>query len=64
MAPPNAEILAQEVEKIDLKQLARKKGRYLVYPETKVKFLCIIFVISCSYIHQIVVANLVFFYSY
>ncbi|KAI9259455.1 hypothetical protein BDA99DRAFT_560886 [Phascolomyces articulosus] len=34
MAPPNAEALAQEIEKIDLKQLAREKGRYLVYPET------------------------------
>ncbi|KAI9495475.1 hypothetical protein BDB00DRAFT_870330 [Zychaea mexicana] len=33
MAPPNAESLAQG--KLDLKQLAREKGRYLVYPETK-----------------------------
>ncbi|KAI7852453.1 hypothetical protein BDC45DRAFT_485281 [Circinella umbellata] len=35
MAPPNAETLAQEVEKIDLKHLAREKGRYTVFPETK-----------------------------
>lgn len=44
MAPPNTETntvqesqLAQELdEKLDLKQLAREKGRYLVYPDTKV----------------------------
>lgn len=46
MAPPNTETtsvqdsqLAQELEqKLDLKQLAREKGRYLVYPDTKVCF--------------------------
>lgn len=41
MAPPNAETqvvdnLAEQVEKIDLKQLGREKGRYLVYPEKTV----------------------------
>ena len=44
MAPPNTETtsaqdsqLAQELDqKLDLKQLAREKGRYLVYPDTKV----------------------------
>ncbi|KAI9496984.1 hypothetical protein BDB00DRAFT_757424 [Zychaea mexicana] len=39
MAPPNAEpvmpVVEAESKKIDLKQLAREKGRYLVYPETK-----------------------------
>ncbi|KAI9311866.1 hypothetical protein BX666DRAFT_904682 [Dichotomocladium elegans] len=43
MSPPNTEAaaqdtinhVAQDFEKISLKQLAREKGRYLVYPETK-----------------------------
>ncbi|KAI8140599.1 hypothetical protein BJV82DRAFT_645616 [Fennellomyces sp. T-0311] len=38
MSPPNSELISevtQGIEKIDLKQLAREKGRYLVYPETK-----------------------------
>lgn len=43
MAPPNTDTqvldnLAEQVEKIDLKQLGREKGRYLVYPEKTVNF--------------------------
>jgi hypothetical protein len=34
---PNVESITQELEKLDLQQLARTKGRYLVYPETKVR---------------------------
>ncbi|KAI8890206.1 TauD-domain-containing protein [Backusella circina FSU 941] len=32
---PNVESITQEFEKLDLQELARTKGRYLVYPETK-----------------------------
>ncbi|ORE01888.1 TauD-domain-containing protein [Rhizopus microsporus var. microsporus] len=35
MAPPNTDAIIQEFEKLNLQQLARTKGHYLVYPETK-----------------------------
>ncbi|KAI8354588.1 hypothetical protein EDC96DRAFT_466168 [Choanephora cucurbitarum] len=35
MAPPNTDILTQEFEKVDIRELARTKGHYLVYPEKK-----------------------------
>lgn len=50
MAPPNTDsvaVLAQEVEKIDLKKLAREKGRYLVYPDTKVTIFVLSFLRLC-----------------
>ncbi|KAI9283276.1 hypothetical protein BY458DRAFT_486113 [Sporodiniella umbellata] len=34
MAPPNTEIIVQEIEKLNLQKLAREKGYYLVNPET------------------------------
>lgn len=36
MAPPNTDTTAQEFEKVDIRELARTKGHYLVYPEKKV----------------------------
>lgn len=38
MAPPNVDSIIQEIEKINLQSLAREKGHYVVYPETKVLF--------------------------
>lgn len=37
MAPPNTDAVIQEFEKLNLQQLARTEGNYLVYPKTKVK---------------------------
>ena len=36
MSPPNADIITEGIEKLDLQSIARKQGHYLVYPETKV----------------------------
>ncbi|KAI8062307.1 uncharacterized protein B0P05DRAFT_516186 [Gilbertella persicaria] len=33
MAPPNTDAIIQEIEKLDLQQIARTKGHYLVYPD-------------------------------
>lgn len=38
MAPPNTEAIIQEIEKLNLQQIAREKGHYLVYPDTLVKY--------------------------
>ncbi|KAG2204694.1 hypothetical protein INT47_011990 [Mucor saturninus] len=35
MSPPNTDAIIQEIKKLDLQSLAREKGPYLVYPETK-----------------------------
>jgi hypothetical protein len=36
MAPPNTDAIIQEIEKLNLQQVAREKGHYLVYPDTLV----------------------------
>jgi sulfonate dioxygenase len=36
MAPPNTDAIIQEIEKLNLQTLARTKGHYIVYPDTKV----------------------------
>jgi sulfonate dioxygenase len=36
MPPPNTDAIIQEIEKLNLQTLARTKGHYLVYPDTKV----------------------------
>ncbi|EIE81745.1 hypothetical protein G6F46_002204 [Rhizopus delemar] len=33
MAPPNTEVIIQEIEKLNLQKLAREKGYYLVHPD-------------------------------
>ncbi|KAI8643138.1 hypothetical protein BD408DRAFT_158648 [Parasitella parasitica] len=35
MAPPNTDVIIQEIEKLNLQNLARTKGNYLVYPDDK-----------------------------
>jgi sulfonate dioxygenase len=36
MSPPNTDAIIQEIEKLDLQSIAREKGHYVVFPETKV----------------------------
>lgn len=36
MSPPHTDAIIQEIEKLDLQSIAREKGHYLVYPDTKV----------------------------
>ncbi|KAI9470863.1 MAG: hypothetical protein EXX96DRAFT_542926 [Benjaminiella poitrasii] len=36
MAPPNTDAVIQEIEKLNLQEIARKQGHYLVYPDTKI----------------------------
>lgn len=38
MAPPNTDVIIQEIEKLNLQTLARTKGNYVVYPDDKVQF--------------------------
>lgn len=37
MSPPNTDAVIQEIERINIQELARTKGHYLVYPDTKVR---------------------------
>jgi sulfonate dioxygenase len=36
MSPPNTDAIIQEIEKLNLQAIAREKGHYVVYPDTKV----------------------------
>ncbi len=38
MAPPNTEVIVQEIEKLNLQKLAREKGYYLVHPDKEVNY--------------------------
>lgn len=36
MSPPNTDAIVQEIEKLNLQNIARTKGAYVVFPDTKV----------------------------
>lgn len=39
MAPLNTDAITQETEKLDLQNLARTKGPYVIFPENKVNII-------------------------